>query len=186
MNSDNRYFLINIQIPLEVKPNKENKLLSDRIEIFFSKCKDTLPLVKENHQTIISDKIREFIEKNEYLDIEKKEPEKEKEKEPEPEKDQPPEEPPIELKNEGQPEVEKKEKDTMTIHDNRNIIIHKSEIQSRKKKENKSISFKNSSHHKPREFTKKNYSIEEMDVHPSEPPTGREQKEEGDLQYLNS
>ncbi len=57
-----KYYFINIQIPLEVLPSKENHLLSDRIDITFSECPQ-LPPIKENHATLIPDKIREFIEK---------------------------------------------------------------------------------------------------------------------------
>ena len=57
-----KYYFINIQIPLEILPSKENHLLSDRIDITFSECPQ-LPLIKENHETLIPDKIKEFIEK---------------------------------------------------------------------------------------------------------------------------
>ncbi len=56
----NKYYFINIQIPLEILPNKDNKLLSDRIDITFSECQ-TLPPIKENHSTFVSDKIKEFV-----------------------------------------------------------------------------------------------------------------------------
>ena len=61
MDKNNKYYFINIKIPIEIKTNKENKLLQDRIDIFFSECNE-LPDIKENHETVISNKIKEFIE----------------------------------------------------------------------------------------------------------------------------
>lgn len=63
----NKYYFINIQIPLEILPNKDNKLLSDRIDITFSECQ-SLPPIKTNHATFVSDKIKEFV--NVYSSIE--------------------------------------------------------------------------------------------------------------------
>lgn len=139
----NKYYFINIQIPLQILSSKDNKLLSDRIDITFSECQ-TLPSIKENHTTFVSDKIREFIDTLSQKSYPEREPDpgpeqineppiKEKESEPEPE--------PI---KESEPAPETR------------VCVTKSQ-QKYPRNPNANISFKNRKDKKSREFTKKNY-----------------------------
>jgi len=131
-----KYYFINIQIPLEVLSSKENHLLSDRIDITFSECPQ-LPPIKENHSTLIPDKIKEFIEKlsREPSDsVPEPNPEPTSGKEPTKESEQ---EPP------------------------RVAYITKTH-QKHPKNPNANISFKNRQKVKSREFTVKNYDMDSL------------------------
>ena len=125
-----KYYFINIQIPLEILPSKENHLLSDRIDITFSECSE-LPPIKENHETLIPNKIKEFIEKlSRESSVSVPEPTSGKE----PTKELEPEPPRI-------------------------AYVTKTH-QKQPKNPNANISFKNRQKVKSREFTVKNYDMD--------------------------
>ena len=128
----NKYYFINIQIPLEILPSKENKLLSDRIDITFSECQ-TLPPIKDNHTTFVSDKIKEFIDNFSQTLSPQPNPTHESPSSQEPSQIQkePEEEPPTLYVTKSQPKYPKNP--------------------------NANISFKHRKDKKTREFTKKNY-----------------------------
>lgn len=144
MDKNNKYYFINIKIPIEIKANKENKLLQDRIDVFFSEC-DELPDIKENHENLISNKIKEIINNIDIYTINTSTID-----------EMVIEETPIEVSViEESPTYEKGIEEKI---EQPSIFIKKDEIKHHKKKDNTNISFKhNNSKKKSNGFTKKNH-----------------------------
>lgn len=142
MDKNNKYYFINIKIPIEIKTNKENKLLQDRIDVFFSEC-DELPDIKENHENLISNKIKEIINNIDIYTINTSTID-----------EMVIEETPIEVSViEESPTYEKGIEEKI---EQSSIFIKKDEIKPHKKRDN-NISFKhNNSKKKSNGFTKKN------------------------------